>query len=298
MTMKLFSFFMGLFLLVSNSYANVVLEQEGLVIAQQQGYAQIKLTLKAANSLYQIKQEDNHLVVRAPLLAKSLSEVIKQNDTIVTSLNLENDRGNAVLAINVKTPIKYYAVQIDNQLTITVFPAVSGQEKPHLSIRAVDISIRSLLLTLADPLDENIIIDDSVTGNVSIDFRDVPKDRVISFVLAAKQLEDINSDGIHLILPKALASSVKVTPYRLLIESRGDTEEMSVNFNTIETTNLLDIISSFSNSEFKLPDTDLGGMTIKVRGSWLEILTNVAAVKGLTFTRDGNQFIFTREKKG
>lgn len=77
-----------------------------------------------------------------------------------------------------------------------------------LSLNFQDIEVRSVLQLLADFTDKNIVVSDSVTGNITLRLKDVPWDQALDIVLESKGLA-MRSNGNVIWVAKATELEAK-----------------------------------------------------------------------------------------
>src|ERR1700678_3951826 len=80
----------------------------------------------------------------------------------------------------------------------------------RLTLNFQDIDVRSVLQLLADTSGQNIVVSDSVTGNLTLRLQNVPWDQALDIVLRTKGLDKRRQDNVIIIGPTAeLASREK-----------------------------------------------------------------------------------------
>jgi len=72
-----------------------------------------------------------------------------------------------------------------------------------LSLNFQDIEVRSVLQLLADFTDKNIVVSDSVKGNITLRLKDVPWDQALDIVLESKGLAMRNNGNVIWVAPAA-----------------------------------------------------------------------------------------------
>jgi type IV pilus assembly protein PilQ len=124
-------------------------------------------------------------------------------------------RGNgARLEISAKGPFEQLAYQSGNEYVLEIAPAKSDADKkkekgaePEYSGARVtfnfqDIPTRSVLQLIADVSDLNIVVADTVTGNVTLRLINVPWDQALDLVLQAKGLDKRRRDNVIWVAPQ------------------------------------------------------------------------------------------------
>jgi type IV pilus assembly protein PilQ len=91
-------------------------------------------------------------------------------------------------------------------------PAYTGE---RLTLNFQDIETRAVLQLLADASGQNIVVSDSVTGNVTLRLQNVPWDQALDIVLRTKGLDKRRQDNVIIVAPsEELASREKAEPLR------------------------------------------------------------------------------------
>jgi type IV pilus assembly protein PilQ len=86
-----------------------------------------------------------------------------------------------------------------------------------------DIDVRSVLQLLADTSGQNIVVSDSVTGNLTLRLQNVPWDQALDIVLRTKGLDKRRQDNVIIIGPtEELASREKAE-----LAARKEVQELS-----------------------------------------------------------------------
>jgi len=124
------------------------------------------------------------------------------------------------------------AYQSDDQYVVEVQPrrkaAVAQDDKPlytgeRLTLNFQDIETRAVLQLLADASGQNIVVSDSVTGNVTLRLQNVPWDQALDIVLRTKGLDKRRQDNVIIVAPsEELASREKAE-----LASKKDISELS-----------------------------------------------------------------------
>jgi len=147
------------------------------------------------------------------------------------------------LVISAQGDFEQLAYQSDNQYTIEIKPslkrtAAADEKKEYtgerLTLNFQDIDVRSVLQLLADTSGQNIVVSDSVTGNLTLRLQNVPWDQALDIVLRTKGLDKRRHDNVIIIGPtEELASREKaeLAAHKEVQElSPTHTEFMQVNY--------------------------------------------------------------------
>ena len=117
----------------------------------------------------------------------------------------------ARIAINATGDYEQLAYQSDDQYVVEVQAkrkaAVAQDEKPiytgeRLTLNFQEIETRAVLQLLADASGQNIVVSDSVTGNVTLRLQNVPWDQALDIVLRTKGLDKRKQDNVIIVAPQ------------------------------------------------------------------------------------------------
>ncbi len=136
------------------------------------------------------------------------------------------------LVISATGDFEQLAYQTDNQYTVEIKPAVrsaaSAQERKEytgerLTLNFQDIETRAVLQLLADTSGQNIVVSDSVQGNVTLRLQNVPWDQALDIVLRTKGLDKRREGNVIIVAPtEELAAREKAE-----LAARKDLQELA-----------------------------------------------------------------------
>jgi type IV pilus assembly protein PilQ len=182
-----------------------------------------------------VRQEGNQVVVdfAGTLMPKNLMRRYDVMDfaTPVQTVDALRVEGSSRLVISSQGDFEQLAYQSDNQYTIEIKPsqkhAAADDKKEYtgerLTLNFQDIDVRSVLQLLADTSGQNIVVSDSVTGNLTLRLQNVPWDQALDIVLRTKGLDKRRQDNVIIIGPTAeLASREKAE-----LAARKEVQELS-----------------------------------------------------------------------
>ena len=162
-----------------------------------------------------VRQEGNQVVVdfSGTLMPKNLMRRYDVMDfaTPVQTVDALRVEGSSRLVISAQGDFEQLAYQSDNQYTIEIKPslkrAAADEKKEYtgerLTLNFQDIDVRSVLQLLADTSGQNIVVSDSVTGNLTLRLQNVPWDQALDIVLRTKGLDKRRQDNVIIIGPTA-----------------------------------------------------------------------------------------------
>jgi type IV pilus assembly protein PilQ len=182
-----------------------------------------------------VRQEGNQVVVdfAGTLMPKNLMRRYDVMDfaTPVQTVDALRVEGSSRLVISAQGDFEQLAYQSDNQYTIEIKPSLkrsNAEEKKEytgerLTLNFQDIDVRSVLQLLADTSGQNIVVSDSVTGNLTLRLQNVPWDQALDIVLRTKGLDKRRQDNVIIIGPTAeLATREKAE-----LAARREVQELS-----------------------------------------------------------------------
>jgi type IV pilus assembly protein PilQ len=182
-----------------------------------------------------VRQEGNQVVVdfAGTLMPKNLMRRYDVMDfaTPVQTVDAVRVEGSSRLVITAQGDFEQLAYQSDNQYTIEIKPslkhAAADDKKEYtgerLTLNFQDIDVRSVLQLLADTSGQNIVVSDSVTGNLTLRLQNVPWDQALDIVLRTKGLDKRRQDNVIIIGPTAeLAAREKAE-----LAARKEVQELS-----------------------------------------------------------------------
>jgi type IV pilus assembly protein PilQ len=132
--------------------------------------------------------------------------------TPVSGFDVTRSGAGSRIAITASGDYEQLAYQSDDQYVVEVSPkrraATAGDEKPvysgeRLTLNFQDIETRAVLQLLADASGQNIVVSDSVSGNVTLRLQNVPWDQALDIVLRTKGLDKRRQDNVIIVAPQA-----------------------------------------------------------------------------------------------
>jgi type IV pilus assembly protein PilQ len=193
-----------------------------------------------------VRQEGNQIVVdfAGTLMPKNLMRRYDVMDfaTPVQTVDAVRVEGSSRLVIAAQGDFEQLAYQSDNQYTIEIKPSLkrNAQEEKkeyvgeRLTLNFQDIDVRSVLQLLADTSGQNIVVSDSVVGNLTLRLQNVPWDQALDIVLRTKGLDKRRQDNVIIIGPTeelATREKAELAAHKEVQElSPTHTEFMQVNY--------------------------------------------------------------------
>jgi type IV pilus assembly protein PilQ len=131
--------------------------------------------------------------------------------TPVQSVDAVRVDGSSRLVINAKGDFDQLAYQSDAEYVVEIKPStkLAAQEGKkqytgeRLTLNFQDIDVRSVLQLLADTGGQNIVVSDSVAGNLTLRLQNVPWDEALDIVLRTKGLDQRREGNVIIVGPAA-----------------------------------------------------------------------------------------------
>ena len=183
----------------------------------ENGEGRVIIKLTEANIPMDISEQDGKVVVR--FIGANLPEELNQHldvidfATPVQSIESMMRDNAARIEINpINLNYEHLAYQTDRSFTIELKP-ISREELEEikkdkfgyvgerLSLNFQDIPIRAVLQLIADFTGLNVVVSDSVDGNLTLRLKNVPWDQALDIILKAKGLDKRENGNVVLIAP-------------------------------------------------------------------------------------------------
>jgi type IV pilus assembly protein PilQ len=194
-----------------------------------------------------VRQEGQQIVVdfAGTVMPKNLMRRYDVMDfaTPVQTVDAVRVDGSSRLVITSQGDFEQLAYQSDNQYTVEIKPSLKrtagAEEKKEytgerLTLNFQDIDVRSVLQLLADTSGQNIVVSDSVSGNLTLRLQNVPWDQALDIVLRTKGLDKRRQDNVIIIGPTeelATREKAELAAHKEVQElSPTHTEFMQVNY--------------------------------------------------------------------
>ena len=183
------------------------------------GGGRVVITLTDPGTPVDVRKEGDRIILsfNGTALPDSLLKRLDVTDfgTPVNLIEASRKPSGAQVSIVAKLPFEELAYQSDNVFTVEVAPVVQQtvEGKPtlfsadreytgeRLTLSFQDIETRAVLQLLADVSGRNIIVSDTVQGNVTLRLQNVPWDQALDIVLATKGLDMRENGGVIIVAP-------------------------------------------------------------------------------------------------
>ena len=166
--------------------------------------------------------------------------------------------------------------------------SVLEKEGKLISINFQDIPVRNVLQLIADYNDFNLVVSDSVTGNLTLRLDGVPWQQVLDIILQVKGLDKRVDGNVILVAPKAeldLREQQALEKSRLE-EELGELKSEIIKINFAKATDIADMIGGEGAVSML---SDRGSITIDERTNSLlirELEENITVIRGIIESLD------------
>lgn len=154
------------------------------------------------------------LIFRGATIPEKLLRRFDVSDfgTNIQTINVSRDSNNVIMHLVTTGDYEKIAYQLEKQYIVQVSPTTAGALKDliaqkfkftgeRISLNFQDIPIRAVLQLIADFANLNIVVSDTVQGNVTLRLDNIPWDEALSFILQSKGLAQRTSGVVILIGP-------------------------------------------------------------------------------------------------
>ncbi len=227
------------------------------------GSARIIVDLSNSRVPADLRQEGGRIVVNFAKtgLPESLMQRLDVTDfaTPVSTVDAMRVADGARLVIAASGDYEQLAYQSDDVYTIEVKPVVKLPPElqdqreytgERLTLNFQDIETRAVLQLLADTSGQNMVISDSVGGNVTLRLQNVPWDQALDIVMRTKGLDMRRDGNVMYIAPAAEIAARE----RELLTARAEARELAplrteyLQVNYAKASDLAALIKSGSNN--------------------------------------------------
>lgn len=228
-----------------------------------EGRVIIDLTSTAINT--DVWREAN--TVQIEFIGSQLPEALQRRldvsdfATPISFIDTIQDGSSIKMSITANGDFEHLAYQTDQLYTIEIAPISKEEEEKRikskfgytgerLSLNFQDIEVRSVLQLLADFTGLNLVVSDSVEGNLTLRLKNVPWDQAMDIILKTKGLAQRKSGNVILVAPTDEIAARE----KLELEARKQVEELEqlitvfVKVNYAKATDLADLLKLKDNA--------------------------------------------------
>ena len=203
-----------------------------------QGEGRVVITLSDPAIPVDMRQESGKVVLdfKGARLPAELERRLDVTDfaTPVKTIDTESSRDGVRMVIAALGDYEHLAYQADNQFTVEIRETTKEEQElrkkeefgftgERLSLNFQNIEVRSVLQLLADFTGTNVVVSDTVKGNLTLRMQNVPWDQALDLVLKTKGLAKRQNGNVMLIAPSEEIAARE----KLELESLKQIEELA-----------------------------------------------------------------------
>lgn len=177
----------------------------------------ITVDLASATAAVDLRKENDKLIIELHDTKVSDDKLVildvEDFATLVSRIETFREPNSTILSVDIKGDYQYDYFLKDRSLQVVVFQqtiksesqvikAGEGESKP-ISINFQDIPVRNVLQLIADYNDFNLVVADSVEGNLTLRLDGVPWQQVLDIILQVRGLDKRVEGNVVLIAPKS-----------------------------------------------------------------------------------------------
>lgn len=206
---------------------------------EEGGIGRVSINLSDSAVGLDILEEGNNVVVNlsGALLPKAMEQRIDVQDFATPVMFIDamsNGNGSTLLIKPSAEPYEYLAYQTDNQLVIDFKPVSLSQKEnrerdlfpftgEQVDLNFQNVELRSVLQIIAEVAELNLVVSDSVGGNITLRLKNVPWDQALDIILKANALDQRTVGNVLMIAP---ANEIAERE-RLELESSQNVEQLA-----------------------------------------------------------------------
>ncbi|EAR61416.1 type IV pilus secretin PilQ [Neptuniibacter caesariensis] len=183
------------------------------------GIGRVSISLSDDKAGVDIQEEGNNVVIN--LMGADLSRALEQRVDVqdfvtpVMFIDAMANKGNTSILVKPSAePYEYLAYQTDNKLILD-FKPLSQAEKDQrtkdlfqftgekIDLNFQNVELRSVLQIIAEVAELNLVVSDTVGGNITLRLKNVPWDQALDIILKTKGLDQRTVGNVLLIAPAA-----------------------------------------------------------------------------------------------
>ena len=204
------------------------------------GNATLTFNLPNPNTKVDVKTEGNKVVadIVGYQIDNSEQKRLEVSDykTPVNFADIQRSKGGTKVTLNMgNNPYEFQSYQSGNAYTIEVMkpkadPAKAKAEQvmgftesksyrgERLSLNFQDIEVRAVLQIIAEFTNQNIVVSDSVVGNITLRLDNVPWDQALDIILKTKGLDKRTNSNVIYVAPQDELNNFELTALRNIKE--------------------------------------------------------------------------------
>ena len=205
---------------VTKSFDPVRTKVQGMDFERVEGgIGRVTISLSDDKAGVDIQEEGNNVVVN--LVGADLSRALEQRVDVqdfVTPVmfidSMANGGNTSILVKPSAEPYEYLAYQTDNKLVLDFKPLTLAEKQERskdlfpfsgeqIDLNFQNVELRSVLQIIAEVAELNLVVSDTVGGNITLRLKNVPWDQALDIILKTKGLDQRTVGNVLLIAPAA-----------------------------------------------------------------------------------------------
>ena len=201
------------------------------------GEGRVIIDLSSSKIATDVWRENN--IIQVEFTGAELPEALQRRldvsdfATPISFIDAIQDGSSIKLSITAQGEFEHLAYQTDKTYTIEIGKITKAEEEKRrknkfgftgerLSLNFQDIEVRSVLQLLADFTGLNLVVSDSVEGNLTLRLKNVPWDQAMDIILKTKGLAQRRAGNVILVAPTDEIAARE----KLELEARKQVEEL------------------------------------------------------------------------
>ncbi|WP_026331184.1 type IV pilus secretin PilQ [Thioalkalivibrio sp. ALMg13-2] len=268
-----------------------------------EGEGRVEVDLSRSGAEINVREQAGRIEMTFPraMVDESLERRLDVVDfaTPVHTIDTVAERNRVRMEIEARGEYEIISYQSDRQFVLEVAPISEAERQARareeeeyagerLSLNFQDIEVRSVLQLLADFTDLNIVVSDTVGGNITLRLNNVPWDQALDIILRARGLDKRMDGNVLYVAPSEEIAARE----RLEMEAERDRQELEplrtefVQINFAQAEQIASLIRGGDGGEFL---SERGSITIDTRTNTLlvqDTQSRIEDVRRLVSTLD------------
>ncbi|WP_019571644.1 type IV pilus secretin PilQ [Thioalkalivibrio sp. ALMg3] len=268
-----------------------------------EGEGRVEVDLSRSGAEINVREQAGRIEMTFPraMVDESLERRLDVVDfaTPVHTIDTVAERNRVRMEIEARGEYEIISYQSDRQFVLEVAPISEAERQARareeeefagerLSLNFQDIEVRSVLQLLADFTDLNIVVSDTVGGNITLRLNNVPWDQALDVILQARGLDKRMDGNVLYVAPSEEIAARE----RMEMETQRDRQELEplrtefVQINFAQAEQIASLIRSDEGGQFL---SERGSITIDTRTNTLlvqDTQSRIEDVRRLVSTLD------------
>ncbi|WP_019594391.1 type IV pilus secretin PilQ [Thioalkalivibrio sp. ALM2T] len=268
-----------------------------------EGEGRVEVDLSRSGAEINVREQAGRIEMTFPraMVDEALERRLDVVDfaTPVHTIDTIAERNRVRMEIEARGEYEIISYQSDRQFVLEVAPISEAERQARareeeeyagerLSLNFQDIEVRSVLQLLADFTDLNIVVSDTVGGNITLRLNNVPWDQALDIILRARGLDKRMDGNVLYVAPSEEIAARE----RLEMEAERDRQELEplrtefVQINFAQAEQIASLIRGGDGGEFL---SERGSITIDTRTNTLlvqDTQSRIEDVRRLVSTLD------------